>query len=116
MKKEFENESVIIIEGWMVSELKLKGNDLIIFAIIHGASKDGEPFCGSISYLEITSGACRTTVTKTLKRLVDLDLVSKKFTTWGNQPRVEYRSLISSKDDSFYYEFYADLPFEIDTE
>ena len=42
----------INIQGWMVTELGLKGNELIIYAIIAGFSQDGESnFHGSLSYL-----------------------------------------------------------------
>jgi hypothetical protein len=48
-----KNSQYINIQGWMVNELKLKGNDLIIFAIIFGFSQDQESwFNGSLQYLK----------------------------------------------------------------
>lgn len=42
----------ITILSPMVSKLKLSGNNLIIFALIHGFSKDGEhSFNGSLEYI-----------------------------------------------------------------
>lgn len=34
-----KDENHIVIEGWMVTKLKLVGNELIIFALIYGFSQ-----------------------------------------------------------------------------
>ena len=34
-----KNENYITIQGWMVNELKLTGNDLICYALIYGFTK-----------------------------------------------------------------------------
>ena len=34
-----QNEKYITIQGWMVNELNLKGNSLIIYSIIYGFSQ-----------------------------------------------------------------------------
>ena len=31
-----KNENYVVIQGWMVNELNLKGNDLMVYAIIYG--------------------------------------------------------------------------------
>ena len=31
-----KNENFIAIQGWMINELQLKGNDLIVYALIYG--------------------------------------------------------------------------------
>lgn len=40
-----------IIERFMVDDLKLKGNELIIYGIIYGFSKNNSSFEGSLNYL-----------------------------------------------------------------
>lgn len=72
----------ILIQGWMLNELNLKGNALLVFAIIYGFSKDGESeFKGSIKYLCDATGSSKNTVMKALSDLVDLDYITKKTTT-----------------------------------
>lgn len=34
-----KNENYLVIQGWMITELKLKGNELLIYAIIYGFSR-----------------------------------------------------------------------------
>ena len=37
-----KNENFILIQGWMINNLKLSGNDLLVYAIIYGFTQDGE--------------------------------------------------------------------------
>ena len=47
-----KNENHVTISGWMINELNLKGNDLMVYAIIYGFSQTtGTAFTGSLSYL-----------------------------------------------------------------
>lgn len=72
-------DSYIVVQGWMVSELKLKGNELMIFAIIHGFSQDnaGE-FTGGLQYLMDWTNSTKPTVINALKALVDKNFLVKK--------------------------------------
>ena len=36
-----KSDNYIVIQGWMVNELNLKGNDLLVFALIYGFTRDG---------------------------------------------------------------------------
>lgn len=75
------NDKYISIQGWMVNELKLKGNDLLVYAIIYGFSQDNESeFTGSLSYLARWCNSTKNGVQKNLKKLVDAKLISKKST------------------------------------
>ena len=63
-------QSYITIQGWMVQDLHLKGNLLLVYAIIYGFSQDGTgEFCGSITYLAEWLNATRQTVMNTLSEL-----------------------------------------------
>ena len=45
-------ENYITIQGWMRTELELKGNDLMVYAIIYGFSQsESNRFTGSLQYL-----------------------------------------------------------------
>ena len=47
-----KEENYISISGWMVTRLGLKGNELLVYAIIYGFSQDDETmFTGSLQYL-----------------------------------------------------------------
>ena len=48
-----ENENYCTIQGWLINVLGLKGNELILFAIIYGFSQDGKSkYYGSLSYIQ----------------------------------------------------------------
>jgi uncharacterized phage protein (TIGR02220 family) len=73
-----KNSNYYVIQGWMINELKLKGNSLLVYAIIHGFSQDGETmFEGSLKYLEKAINGSRNTVIKSLKELTEKRLITK---------------------------------------
>lgn len=80
MANKIKRSNFVIIQGWMVTDLKLKGNQLMIFAAIYGFSQDGESeFTGSISYLrEWLGGASKNTVTKALNELISQGFIIKR--------------------------------------
>lgn len=62
----------------MITRLKLKGNELLVFALIHGFSQDGKSrFKGSLKYLIEWTGLDKTTVIKILKSLVEKRYINK---------------------------------------
>ena len=74
-----KNTNYIVIQGWMLNELKLKGNDLNLFAIIYGFSQDSESeFTGSLNYLCESLNCSRNTAKKSLKSLTDKGFIKKK--------------------------------------
>lgn len=73
-----KNSNYITISGWMINELKLNGNELIIFAIIYGFSQDGESkFSGSNKYLETATNSTRNTVKSCLKKLEEKKFIER---------------------------------------
>ena len=74
-----KNSDFITILAPMVSVLKLSGNNLIVFALIHGYSKDGEhKFSGSIDYICKWTNLTRPTVIATLKTLTESGFINKE--------------------------------------
>lgn len=74
-----KDTNYITIHGWMINKLQLKGNELIVFAIIYGFSQDGKSeFTGSLNYIKDTLNCSRNTAIKTIRKLVELDYVYKK--------------------------------------
>lgn len=73
------NKGYITIQGWMVNELGLSGNELICYAIIYGFSQDGESeYNGSLSYMAESINCTKEGVRKIIKKLVDAELVNKR--------------------------------------
>ena len=74
-----KDENYIHVCGWMIRRLKLKGNELLVYAIIYGFSQDGENrFTGSLQYLADWTGSTKQGVIKNLKSLVDKGYVNKE--------------------------------------
>lgn len=72
------DEQYYQISGWMINRLKLKGNELLVYAIIYGFTQDGESrYSGSIKYMCDFTGASKPTVIKSLKDLTERGLLQK---------------------------------------
>ncbi len=68
----------INIQGWMVTALKLSGNNLLTFALVFGFSQDGESeFNGSVSYVCKWLNCSKPTASKALKELTESGLLIK---------------------------------------
>ena len=86
-----QNTNYITIQGWMRTELDLKGNDLLIYAIIYGFSQTSEQkFTGSLQYLADWCGATKQGVQKNLKSLMDKGLIKKEVEKKGVYNIVAY--------------------------
>jgi len=69
----------ITIQSWMVKELKLKGNELIVYALIHGFCQDGKSyFYGSTKYIMENTNLSKETVFSVLQSLTNKELIVKK--------------------------------------
>jgi hypothetical protein len=79
-----KNENFITIQGWMRNELGLKGNELILYAIIYGFSQDGvTEFRGSVRYVMEWLGLSNRGVLNLLHGLLEKNLIEKRETTSG---------------------------------
>lgn len=74
-----KNENYIVIQGFMIKELKLKGNELIIYSIIYGFSQtENQRFTGGLQYLADWTNSTKQGVIKNLKSLVDKGYIMKE--------------------------------------
>lgn len=81
MSETYKDTNYILIQGWMTNRLKLKGNDLLCYAIIYGfTQKDGETYHGGVDYLAQACNASGRTIISTLNKLTEKDLISKDST------------------------------------
>ena len=92
-----KNENFIIIQGWMITDLHLSGNELLIYAAIFGFSQDGKSdFEGSRQYLAEWCNASISTVGRCLKSLIDKGLIEQVYHSVDNQT-VMYKAYIDPR-------------------
>ena len=73
-----QRENFITIQGFMVTDLHLKGNDLLVYAIIYGFSQTtGQLFTGSLSYLAEWTNSTVRGIQKNLATLIERKLIIK---------------------------------------
>lgn len=79
-----KNENYINIQGWMTTRLGLKGNPLVIYAMIYGFSQDGESaFNGSLNYIARAVSVSKQTVINILNKLIKDKYIIKKQSTYN---------------------------------
>ena len=77
-KSKVRKENYIHIPGWAVCELGLKGNELLIYAIIFGFSQEeNQTFKGSQRYLADWTNSTTRSVRENLKSLVKKGFIGK---------------------------------------
>lgn len=78
-KSKVKNEQYIHISGWMVNELELKGNELLVYAIIYGFSQaENQVFNGSLKYLADWTNSTKQGVIRCLKSLTEKGFIKKE--------------------------------------
>lgn len=83
----------IVIQSFMVTDLKLKGNELIIYAIIYGFSQaEGQKFSGGLQYLADWTNTSKQSVLNNLKSLIKKGLIIKNDKVLNGVKFVEYYS------------------------
>lgn len=76
MGKRITRENYITIQGWMITDFRLKGFELLCYAVIYGFSQDNETkMTGGLEYLQSCTFASRPTIIATLKKLVQKQLI-----------------------------------------
>lgn len=73
-----KDTNFIAIQGWMRTKLNLKGNELLIYALIYGFSQDeNSRFKGSRKYIAEWCGCSLDTVDRSLSSLINKGLLAK---------------------------------------
>lgn len=81
-----KNTNYYVVHGWMINELGLCGNELLIYSIIYGFSQDDESqFTGSLNYLVSFINSTKPTVIKCLKTLCEKGFITKTDRIINNQ-------------------------------
>lgn len=95
-----KNENFIVIQGFMINELNLKGNELLVYAIIYGFSQaENQKFNGSIRYLVEWTNSSRKTILGTLKSLIDKNLIIKTENYINNVKFCEYQAIYNREEE-----------------
>lgn len=88
-----KRENYILIQGWMLSDLKLKGNELIIYACLYGFTQaESQVFSGSLQYLADWTNSTKQGVIKCLKSLIEKGYILKKENIINGVKFCEYRT------------------------
>lgn len=88
-----KNNNYITIQGWMVNELNLKGNELIVYAIIYMFSQtENQKFAGSLKYLSEWCNSSKESMRKVINSLVEKKLIEKKSFKENNLTYCEYHT------------------------
>lgn len=93
-----KDTNFIAIQGWMRTKLNLKGNELLIFALVYGFSQDGQSrFTGSRKYIAEWCGCSLDTVDRSLSSLGSKGLIVKYPHTDQNGSRVvDYAAILTA--------------------
>lgn len=93
------NENYYVVQGWMVKELHLKGNELGVYAIIYGFSQDGiSKYTGGLKYLADWTNSTKQGCMNSLKSLVEKELIYKEEIEINNIKLCNYCANIEKLD------------------
>ena len=85
----------ITVQGWMATDLGLKGNELLTYALIYGFSQDNESvFCGTCSYITDWLGISRQTAINILKSLTEKGYITKIEKNVNGVTLCDYKSIL----------------------
>jgi hypothetical protein len=78
MESKVKDGNFYVVQSFMVKDLKLKGLEKEVYAIIYGFSQADQKFDGSLQYLADWTLSTKQGVVKVLKALLDKGLINKE--------------------------------------
>ncbi len=94
---ELRRDGFFIVQAFMINDLDLKGNELMVYAIIYGYSQnENQYFTGSLSYLASWINSSKQTTMKILNNLIEKKLLKKEEVIIKNVKYCKYKALINS--------------------
>jgi hypothetical protein len=89
-----DNDTFIVLKGWMINKLRLSGTALILYAVIYGFSQDGKSyFRGSLAYLAACAGVSKRGIQNTLAVLIEKGLIEKSPVSKSGRKYNDYRAV-----------------------
>lgn len=74
-----KDRDYFVVQSFMIKDLKLSGNNMIIYAIIYRYCQiEGQYFNESLSYLAELANCSKPTVISSLKKLIELGYIVKR--------------------------------------
>ena len=97
-----DNKSYIHIWWWMINELELKGNDLLVYAIIYSFTNGTKDhyFNWSLNYLAEWTNSTERWIQKNLKNLIEKWYIEKEETNLYNVKIIRYRTKFQGVEQS----------------
>ena len=90
---EFDNSNYYVIQGWMINQFHLSGNELLVYAIIYGFSQQkDQKYNGTIQYLADATCSTKMTVNRSLNSLIEKGLIIKSQKEFNNIIFNEYKA------------------------
>lgn len=77
MGTNFNDENYITIQGWMITRMKLSGNELICYALIFGFCQNKGAYNGSLAYLSEALNMSRSGTINILRKLMSKQYIEK---------------------------------------
>lgn len=90
-KAHFDYDNFVVVWGFMRQAFKLKGNELLVYALIFGYYKTYcSPFMGSRKYIAEWVGASRATIENALASLEKKKLINKEYVMYDSIKKAVY--------------------------
>lgn len=95
-----KDENYIVIQGWMINDYGLTGDDLLVFALIHGFSQaEYGWYVGGRAYIAEWLGCSEKKVGEIIKRLLESEYIMRvEMKGEKGWKTYRYRSLIGAKN------------------
>lgn len=75
----------VVISSEMINQYRLKGNELLVFAVIHSFSRDGKSwYSGSREFIQNFTGSSIKSIDRALDNLVKKQLIEKRQNNYNN--------------------------------
>ena len=89
-----KDNSYIVIQAFMLNDLGLKGNELIVYAVIYGFTQDGNHwYYGTRNSLAEWCGATKGTVSNCLKSLMEKGYIRRREVDLYGYVQVQYQAV-----------------------
>lgn len=95
------NDSFILVEGWMINDLNLRGNELLVYAIIYGFSRDGESkYEGGRKWLAESINISVRSLGDILNSLVQKNMLTKNVEEKNGIKFIKYTANFPTREES----------------
>lgn len=89
-----KDNNYVTIQAFMVNDLKLKGNELIVFAVIYGYTQDGQHwYYGTRGHLAEWCGATKGTVSNCLRALQEKGYIRRREIERHGYVEIQYQAV-----------------------